>query len=367
MKKILLVIAISISLLSKVAFAKEEYPNLTGQVLFESRNDRILSSKQGGIPKNNVLFNIEPDFSLNFSDNWSVKTGWRIFPIERRQYDSPERSSKVRPEFFSQNRGVNIDSSGLIVEELKIHFENEDMKLFAGKYNPTFATMYRRSKRVGLFVSDFAEEYELREKIGLGVSALLEDSEITLNGFFDDTTGLSSSALKNRKSQDPDANIAGNTSTLSSYSVTIEGEKLFGVRDLFYNFGYRSLGVEKNLQIKRETAYTANIEYLSVIPLVELVKINNFTGRENRDAEYLTTSLIIKYSGWTTSLASVFRNIDNNYTTAERSKSRDNLLQFSIGYKFTNNIAVDVSRARLKEDGNKGDLIGIIISYLYKF
>ncbi|HLD77246.1 MAG TPA: hypothetical protein VI861_03845, partial [Rickettsiales bacterium] len=60
MKKILLVIAISISLLSKVAFAKEEYPNLTGQVLFESRNDRILSSKQGGIPKNNVLFNIEP-------------------------------------------------------------------------------------------------------------------------------------------------------------------------------------------------------------------------------------------------------------------------------------------------------------------
>ncbi len=374
MKKIFLLLTIFTSELCFEAFAQEskteKYPNVTGQILFESRNDHVISTNKQGVEANNAFINIEPDFSLNINEHWSAKTGLRILPVSDRKYDYPERSRT----FLGDGRGLNQDDTGVVIEELKVNFENEDMKFFAGKFNPTFGTMYRRTKRIGLFVTDITEEYELREKIGLGVAALLEDSEITLNGFFNDTTGLSGSGINNRKREDRNDGLAGNTQTLSSYSITMEGEKLFGVHDLFYNIGYRSLGVDKIQDNARESAYTINVEYLkklgkdtSLIPLIEIVKIKNFTGRENRNAEYMTLSLMAKYSGWNASVASVYRNIDNNYAQANRDKSRDNLLQLSVGYKFTNNIAIDVSRASLKEDGHKGSLIGVIVSYLYKF
>ncbi len=245
------------------------------------------------------------------------------------------------------------------------------MKAFFGKFNPTFATLYRKSKRIGVFLTDFTEDYELREKIGGGVAAMLEDSEITFNTFFNDPTGLSGSALKNRGTERANNGIAGNTSSLSSYSATMEGQNLFGVENLFYNIGYRSLGVKNNGSNKRETGYTLNLEYLekitqntSLIPIMEYVKIANFTGLEGRNAEYKTFGLIGKYSAWSASLISIKRNIDKNYLG---SNSNDSQLQFTAGYKFTNNLAIDVSRMNLKEDGHKASMVGIMFSYLYKF
>ncbi len=361
-------------MINSFANAKDQYPNVDGQILFEVRGDRILSSKQQGIETNAGYVNIEPDFALNFNENWSVKTGVRILPMRQRQYQYPERSRFILGDNVGINRDINIDDSGAVVEELKAQFENEDMKFSAGKFNPTFATLYRRNKRIGLFTTDITEDYELREMLGFSGSALLEDSEITLSTFFQDTTSLSNSAIRRRKSRDRDDFTAANTGTLSSYSLTIEGRKFLGVENLFYNFGYRSLGVDESQDTKRETGISANLEYLhkigrntSIIPVIEYVQINNFTGRRNRDGEYLTTSIIAKYSGWNLSITSVFRNLDNNYEAAPKQKNRDRLLQLNVGYKFTNNIALDVSRAEIKEDGKEASALGFILSYLYEF
>lgn len=376
MKKITLITALAFSIAQgQFASAKGQYPNVDGQILFEARGDHVISAKKQGIEPNAAYLNIEPDFSLNFNKNWSVKTGWRLLPVRQRQYQYPERQRFILGDKVGINRGLNQDDTGATVEELKVHFENEDMKFSAGKYNPTFGTLYRRNKRIGLFVTDITEDYELREMVGASISALLEDSEITVNTFFQDTTGLSNSAIRSRKSRSRRDGVAGNTGTLSSYSITMEGRRFLGVRNLFYNLGYRSLGVDENaINGKRETGFTGNLEYLykigrrsSLIPVIEYVKIDNFTGRKDRDAEYLTTSLIAKYAGWNFSASSVFRNLDNNYPAAQSTKNRDRLLQLNVGYKFTNNIAVDVSRADLKEDGTKGSVLGVIISYLYQF
>ena len=350
------------------AKAEISYPNTSGQILFELKSDRMLATTKQNTPRSNTYVNIEPDLSLNLDKNWSIKTGWRIFPtMQNRNGPTPERSRTI----LSDNRGFNQDDTTLIVEELKAYYQNEDMKFFAGKFNPSFATMYRKTKRIGVFVTDFTEDYELREKVGGGVSALLEDSEITFNTFFNDPTGLSGSAIKNRGTERSDNGLAANTSTLSSYSVTMEGQKLFGIENLFYNVGYRSLGVKNNSRNARETGYTTNLEYLkkvtyntSLIPTIEFVKINNFTGFAGRNAQYLTIALIGKYSAWSASVASVRRHIDNNYLG---SNSNDSQLQFTAGYKFTNNVAIDISRMKLKEDRFSGSMIGIMVSYLYKF
>lgn len=371
MKKILFFASF---LLCFEAYAKQ-YPNVTGQILIEGRADHITSTNKSGVDSNAGYINLEPDFALNFNKNWSIKSGWRILPVRTRQYQYPERSRTILGEKIGINRGFNQDDTGIVVEELKLNFENEDLEFAIGKYNPTFATMYRRNKRIGLFVTDITEDYELRGRLGGSIAANLEDSKITINAFFTDTTGLSDSAIKHRKKRSRDDGIAGNTGTLSSYSITMEGRDLFGINNLFYNFGYRSLGVENEDESSEdEVAYTANLEYLyrvsrntSIIPLVEIVKISNFTGRKNRDAEYITASLIGQYGGWNLSAATVFRNLDNNYATAPVDKNRDRLFQVNVGYKFSNNIAIDLSRASLKEDGNKGSLLGVIIGYMYEF
>lgn len=370
MKKLLTISASIFCLNANFAFAETEYfPNVSGQVLYEFKADRVIRTTKNGIAPTNAYINIEPDFSLNLDQNWSVKTGWRIFPtMQDRRGPFPERSRTI----LSSNRGFNIDDTTLIIEELKAFYQNDDMKFFAGKFDPTFATMYRKTKRIGVFTTDFTEDYELREKLGFGGAALLEDSEITFNTFFNDITGLSGSAPNNRGRESSSGNLAGNTSTLSSYSATIEGQRLFGIEELYYNFGYRNLGVNSNGgDNSRETGYTANFEYLkrlgrdtSIIPLIEYVKINNFTGRTGRNAQYLTASLIGKYSSWTASLTMVRRNIENNYVG---SNSRDRQMQFNVGYRFTNNITLDVSRMNMKEDGYSASMFGFMLSYLYKF
>ena len=74
--------------------------------------------------------------------------------------------------------------NGLLVEELKIEFENEDLRAFAGKFDPNFGSAWRKSKKKNwCFTAQMTEDYNLREKLGVGVTALLENSNITVNAF----------------------------------------------------------------------------------------------------------------------------------------------------------------------------------------
>jgi len=354
------------------AETSKQFPNVSGNVLMQMQVDRVLSTEEKGVSANNAFVYIEPNISLNFNKNWSVKTDWRLQPnnvLTTRDSTYPERYRT----FLSSNRGLNnVDNTGLLVEELKLHFQNEDMKFFVGKFDPTFGTAYNKAKRIGVFTSQFTEDYNLREKLGGGITALLEDSKVTFNSFFNDTTGLSSSAFNNRGRASRKDGVAGNTGTLSSYSVALDGENLFGVKNWFYNAGYRSLGVDKvDPSRAREKGYVLGSEYLhkvgmntSVIPFVEVVRIDNFTGAKNRNAEYTTLALIGKYSSWTASISHLRRNIKQ---TDSIPKVSDRQLQTSVGYKFTNNLTLDVSRANIREGGSKAVLLGATVSYLYQF
>ena len=50
------------------AFGKE-FPNVSGDVLFEVRADSILSIDQEAIPENSAIVNIEPEISFNINRN----------------------------------------------------------------------------------------------------------------------------------------------------------------------------------------------------------------------------------------------------------------------------------------------------------
>ena len=373
MKK-LHIVFIAFLFASSTSYAAQ-YPNFSGEILSELRTDVVsVDNSSSDVKRNSGYLNFEMKSSLNFNNQWSLKSSINLIPVSQRQYIYPERSRFILGSDTGINRGINIDDSALVVEEIKIAFENEDMRFTAGKFNPTFGTLYRRNKRIGFFVTDMTEDYELREKIGFSLSALLDDSEITVNSFFNDTSALSNSGINHRGKLKSDNGVAGNTGTLSSFSVTMEGKDFLGLRNVFYNIGYRSLGVNKFEDATRESGYTINLEYLHkigqnayLIPLFEAVKIDNFTGRLNRDATYITTALIAKYSRWNASLSYVDRSIKNNYPTAVVDKNSDKIIQANLGYKFENDIAIDLSRADITEDGVDATAFGLIVSYLYNF
>jgi hypothetical protein len=371
LKKKLFALSVATIFCNSNAFADSDagqYPNISGKTLFEFRGDRVTSTNKNDVDANNGKINIDADFALNFTKNWSLATSWRFRPVDDDgRQTNPERYRTI----LSTNRGINLNDEGLIVEQLKGQYENEDFRAFFGKFNPAFGSAYRKEKRIGVFTTDFTKDYELREKIGGGITAILEDSEVTVDAFFNDTTGLSNSAINARGKESRSDGLAGNTSNPSSYTVSIEGQDLFGVKNLFYNAGYRHLKVDNLAFRSDETGMVGGLEYLipvsfktSLIPFVEVASIKNLSGLQGRDALYTTTALVGKYSGWTSSIAYLTRHIDQFLVI---DKQKDHLMQYSVGYKFSNNIAVDVSKARVTEANSSGSLIGLLVSYSYNF
>jgi hypothetical protein len=354
---------LSLSMATSLVFAApafaQQYPKISGKALFELRADRITSNKDSNIDSSDSNIYIDAQVNLEFNKNWSVITHWAADSVGSVDENNPERYRTV----LSSNRGLDFDREGLYIEQLKGQFQNEDVRFIFGKFNPSFGTAFRKEKRIGVFLTDFTKDYELREKIGVGGSALLENSEISTSLFFNDTTGLSNSAIEKRGRQKSGDGIAGNNSNLSSYTVSMEGQNLFNIDDLFYNVGYRNLNVENISGRDNETGYVGGLEYSypiglnsSIIPLVEVAKINNMSGEDDRNALYTTLALVGKYSRWTTSVSHVTRKIrQKNFI----GNVRDTQLQYSVGYKFSNNIALDVSRVRLKENNNKETLLGV--------
>ncbi len=356
---------------NSLAESEQKFPNISGQTLVQFKADRLVSTNVQGVSSNNTYVNVEPNFSLNFNRNWSAKTLWKISPSDvytTRNSVNPERTRT----FISSDRRVNMSQS-LLVEELKAQYEDEDMHFFFGKFNPSYGTAYKNNKRIGVFSTDITKDYEIREKLGGGVTALLDGGELSINTFFNDTTGLSGS-INGRQKENRNNGVAGNTGTVSSYTVSFQGDQFFGYENWFYNLGYRSLGVNQGnsvYQRGRETGYVIGSEYLykthsniSVIPFFEFTKIDNFTGERSRNATYLTTALIAKYSGWTASVSQIYRNINQEQ---RQQNIRDRQTQISVGYKFRNNFSIDVSRANAKESNRSFSLVGVMVGYVYNY
>lgn len=357
-------------LISVDAFAdngeSQQYPYVSGKALFEAESDQVASVNKSGVNPRAGQVNINSELALNFSKNWSIITNWIYRPVTAGNSDDPSIYRSILG-----NRGFGLGDEGLIVEQLKAQYENEDMKVFFGKFDPDFGSAFRDEKRLGIFTGDFTRDYQLREKIGGGITALLENSEISFSTFFNDTSGLTQSALNQRYTVPTGNNVAGNTGSLSSYVVSWDGQDLFGVKNLFYNFGYRDLGVNNVPGSSNEIGYVGGLEYsiplslhTSIVPFFEIAKINHFYGQSNLDALYMTSALIARYSGWSATITNVVRNMSQ---TTIAGNTHEYQMEYTLGYKFSNNVAIDVTRANIKEGTNAFTAIGAMISYAYKF
>lgn len=363
-----LVFAISACFLPFNANAQGQYPNVTGEIFMESRAGFMNDENSSSTYSDSVVANIEPRFSINLNNNWSVKSQWKLSSIKKRS----RSDFAIGNVYVSDNFPDSVDDYGLVIEEIKGDYRNDDLNFFFGKFNPTFGSAWDKRKRIGLFVTDYAEDYELREKLGAGVAALFDgDGVVTLNLFFNDNTPLSDSAFNRRGKNNSATKIAGNRKALSSYSVTVDGNNFLGVENLKYNFGFRNLQIDNKVGgFADERGAVAGLEYsheinykTNLVPFFEISKINNFFGVKNQDILYITSALTLKHGNWNLGLSNVSREIDGGSTQDHT----DNQFQIFTGYQFKNGVAVDVVYLDVKENSAEATGFGVGVSYLYEF
>ena len=121
----------------------------------------------------------------------------------------------------------------------------------------------------------------------------------------------------------------------------------------------------------REIGYSTSLAYsfelqnnLTLVPFIELIKIDNFGGKSNYNDFNSILALSAKYNNWRASILGSRRSAKQS---SHNIKIHDNQLQFSVGYQFSERLGLDLSAMDLKEDHVSGFVVGAMVKYAYKF
>lgn len=343
------------------------FPYLSGNLLFRYNADFLTGHhRKDFLGKNNSMSyaDVEANLNVNFTETFSIASKLVFEPTQKRTY----KGSVYTNDFYAQEKYLKrkhyLKEYGLKVEELYAQYKNDDFNAGVGKFNPSFALGYDKTRYIGTNGSRFTEEYELTEKVGAFASMNLPFFRFRANFFFDDTSFLSDSVIRNRKKLKKDI-VAGDTNKMNNFSLTTE---FLLPEDFKINLGMRRLAVEKRY-LDPEYGYTFGIEKIfddisgfEIIPFFETVYLNNFRGEKERDVYYATLNIPFIYKNWNFTITESAKLDRNNkktrYNTVKYGNKTSHFTQFNIGYKFENGIMFDVSKTFGKEykkfdDSNK--------------
>lgn len=163
----------------------------------------------------------------------------------------------------------------------------------------------------------------------------------------------------------------GNTEDFSSYSLTLGGEDVAGVKGLGYHLGYRHQAEgDADVDGEDENAYAiAAFDTLTLSEGTEAFLLGEYVhisdeGGTTDDVNYLTTSLGLTFNErW---------NVAGSYTARNRDVTGgddvdDYMAQLSAGYLFDNGIGIDAGWKIAEEDGIDTETLGLFLSYVYEF
>lgn len=335
-----------------------EYPSVSGEVVMELQNEYTADSDDQATDEyNNLFFRTEVAPTVQLNENFFIDGVLVWEDIQDRE----------------PNDDNFLDNEGAFIEEIKLNYENGPWAAWAGKFNPGFGIAWDFGR--GIWGEDFAEDYEITEKIGLGGSHTFETENtgyhtLAANTFFADTTFLSGSAVTKRDELDKSDGSVSNTEDFSSYVVSLEGENLAGVENLYYKLGYRNQDEgDDTVGGDRETGYVATLghvfpvnERVEVDALLEFADINSFEAG-TADNQYFTASVVTTIDeNW--NIATSFTSRDVEDTGAD---SDDHLLQISGGYDFGQGTTVELGWRNSEEGGEDTDIIGGLVRHIFEF
>lgn len=332
-------------------------PTITGSVGIELQNDYAFSSDDPTEEFNNLSTTIEPSIKVGFTKEFSINTDLAFEQVQEPPVKGDDR-------FF--------DDQGLYVKTLTMDYQTDAVHLSAGKMGVNFGRAWDAT--LGVFGTDLAEEYELAENLG-GLAAYTFDlgtsGRHTFSGqvFTLDTSGLAESAFTRRKKTREGDGGTGNTGDLTSFGFAIDGNDIAAVKGLTYHAAYthRANGTEGEVGEDMFAAFTSYDfvigDMLMVQPLAEYVHISDAGGTRDQDQRYVTVGVGFNYDAWNAALSGTFKNTD----PAAGASTKEENLQVSAGYAWSNGIGLDAGYKRTRNGGTDTDTFGTLLTYGFDF
>lgn len=333
-------------------------PRLSGDFAFELQDDWTFHADNNDHERNDLYAKVETYLRLALTNRVNIETGLVFEPV-----------TDLGP-------GENgfFDNEGLYVEQLKLVWQGESLGAFVGKYNPTFGQAWDVAP--GIWGNDFAKDYELTERMGLGGNATWAEAKwgrhtLTGNTFFADTTFLSDSWIERRGDRDDSDGGPSNTESLSSFSLTLDGQDIGGVTGLGYNLGFRhqaegdadTAGDDENGWVAGATYEFQPAERYRVNLMGEYADFSNFNAGAN-DATYLTAGAKLTIDEkWNAAVSWTGRDTD----LATGGNESDHLFQISGGYAFSNGVQLDAGWRNASESEDSSNALGSKLSYEWSF
>lgn len=328
--------------------------HLSGEVNFELQNDRTYRSSDRDAHINDLYFTIEPSLSLEFFDGFSLEAAGVLEPV----FD-PEGH---------KNRW--IDDHGFFIEELYLKYSFDRYTIRAGKFNPTFGLAWDLAP--GVYGPDFAEDYEITERVGIGGAIELGNDEIgshvlVADAFFLDKSVLSESTLNNRgHTRERDGGVS-NTGDLRSFAIALQGSEMPRLPGLTYHLGFEQQHGGRGE--RNERGYVAGLQYaFSPVEEIEVELLSEFVYKHFADGldqsqRYFTQSALVGWHGWYAATSYTKRDTHSN---VDRSMG-DYLFQATVGYEFPIGLGVHLAWRYAKEDEQKVDGVGLLLTYALAF
>lgn len=363
------------------------FPQVTGELHIELTHARNYRGNDGVNLNHDTFTDAHLNFGVFFLPGLSV---------QGRVNAEPARA-------LTDNRF--LDDTSVFVQELYLQYERPWFTVFGGKFNPAFGIAPESAEKIRKpFGQDFKEDYELTEAIGFG-GALRYDSlhvgshELIGSVWQFDNTLFNNTLIGARpQAGAPDTERigharrgdggAGNNRSLSSYTLTLEGDQIPYLSGFNYHLSYARLG-RGVTETRNQHSYAAAGQYefrpqavlggpgwlkpLRIVPLVEHVWINQVGGNSGgveQNARYFTTAVEVGYGGfWLYGLRTSRKLMEPEEGTGPNGGNgfQDRLAVASAGYDFDFGLTLALGWKRDRTLSLDTDTIGIFGLYHIRF
>ena len=328
------------------------YPNLSGEVEFEGRHERLYGSGAAGSEDSPFEVAAAAELFLQVSDRTQMAMELGLEELDEDGLDLLGRSF-----------GLQFDS-------IVLRYEHEYFALFGGKFSPNFSVAHDVAP--GLYGDDLpSDDIALEEFVGLGGSFNLKRTAAGAPAISGSVFRLDRSLLsKPLFSHEERVRLAddgpGNTQSFRSHALAIEFEDIPGMPGIRYHLGWARLGVERGnpehrfasaAQWRFETADRAEFSTLA-----EIVHFLNADGDSDLRRTYFTGSLEYNHKGLNGSVVFTVRKKSGG--DAEGSTLD---YQVSVGYEFENDVSLEAGFKRTREDGVERSTLGTKVTWALEF
>ncbi|MGE0717076.1 MAG: hypothetical protein AB7P02_16660 [Alphaproteobacteria bacterium] len=326
--------ALAAILAASAAAAQEPaYPRLTGLTYGRFQLESVYRSSNGRREVDQFLTRSTLLTALELDPRWAIRSSLKLEPVER----------VARDRVFGGH--------GLWLEELYVDYEDDDVGLFAGKFNATFGFAFDHAPI--MFGRRIVQEYETADRIGGGGKLKWHDAAggrhaLVASTFFLDSTVTSQSLFTRPDFGAPTTFRPGrvrpedgglsNTRSLESFTVAMTGQGVGGPLDLSYTVGWRhqragATEAHDEDGLAAGARWTWRLDEGTYLrPLVEYAHFRRFAGGDG-EVRFLTAAATLSHGGWLATLTASGR-VGEGRT--------DHLLAATGGYAWPGGIAVEV-------------------------